>query len=73
MDNCVLLCDQFCKLEGMGLNEGLLLSPTYQQTRCSRGCFTNTFVIDLLTQSSFVEISPNHANPQIVRARDLTF
>ena len=47
------------------------------QTRCSRGCSTNTFVTELLihslSHSSFVEISSEHLHSQTVRARELKF
>ena len=50
---------------------------TFKQTRCSRGCFTNTFVIHALFKSvsqwSFVEISSKHLHFQTVRARKLKF
>ena len=52
--------------------------PKLQYTsRCSWGCFTNTFVIisltNWLTDSSFVKISLKHRLSQAVRARELTF
>ena len=45
----------------------------FLQTRCSRGCSTNTFVINSLSHSSLVKISSRHLHSQTLRARDLTF
>ena len=47
-------------------------------TPCSRGCSTNTFVthywlINWVSQWSFLEIFPEHLQSQTVRARKLTF
>ena len=47
------------------------------QTRCSQGCYTNTFVseqnIHSLRQRFFVEISSKHCLSLTVRARELKF
>ena len=42
-----------------------------KQTRCSRSCSTNTFIINWLSVSWFVEISPKHHKSQAVRAKEL--
>ena len=43
------------------------------QTRCSRGCLTNSFVIKYVPHWSFVKISSKHRSSQTKRVRDLTF
>ena len=55
----------------------LYLCPDDYQTRCSRGCSTNSFVTDSFINSvsewSFSSRSSKNHNSQTVRARQLTF
>ena len=48
-------------------------NSNYYQTRCSRGCSTNTFVINSVSESAFSSKSPKYHKSQIVRAGELKF